>query len=124
MAITGISAIGNKQIIAAGAQSTVKAAQDSNGNSITATYQSTAGMSNYQTTADMSNYATTGQVADKLDISAFTTASALLNDDIQTVSAAIPVLSSLNTEGITDIQLVNELPVNPVSSILYLIPGA
>lgn len=124
MAITGISAIGNQQIIAAGAQSAVKAAQDSNGNSITATYQSTAGMSNYQTTADMSNYATTGQVADKLDISAFTTASALLNDDIQTVSAAIPVLSSLNTEGITDIQLVNELPVNPVSSILYLIPGA
>lgn len=106
MAITGISAIGNKQIIAAGAQSATRSYQDSNGDVIT---------SKYQTTADMTGYLTTV---------AFTTASASLNDDIQTVSAAIPVLSSLNTEGITDIQLVNELPVNPVSSILYLIPRA
>ena len=67
----------------------------------------------YQTTADMSGYVTT---------SAFSVTSGLLNEDIQTVSAAIPVLSSLNTEGITDIKLVNELPAVPVSTVLYLIP--
>ena len=69
----------------------------------------------YQTTADMTGYLTTAT---------FSATSGLLNDDIQTVSAAIPVLSSLNTEGITDIQLVNELPVDPVSTVLYLIPEA
>ena len=67
----------------------------------------------YQTTADMSGYVTT---------SAVSVTSGLLNEDIQTVSAAIPVLSSLNTEGITDIKLVNELPAVPVSTVLYLIP--
>lgn len=56
MAITGISAIGNQQIIAAGAQSATKAYQDSNGGVITSKYQTTANMSNYQTTAEMSNY--------------------------------------------------------------------
>lgn len=71
MAITGIDTIDGKQIIAAGAQSAVKAAQDSNGNSITATYQSTAGMSNYQTTAGMSNYATTASVTGKQDVLTF-----------------------------------------------------
>lgn len=71
MAITGIDTIDGKQIIAAGAQSAVKAAQDSNGNSITATYQSTAGMSDYQTTADMSNYATTADVTGKQDTLTF-----------------------------------------------------
>lgn len=59
MAITGISAIGNQQIIAAGAQSATKAYQDSNGGVITSKYQTTANMSNYQTTAGMSNYQTT-----------------------------------------------------------------
>lgn len=38
------------------------------------------------------------------------------------LASAIPSLSSLNTAGITDIQLVNSLPVSPVSSVLYLIP--
>ena len=62
--------------------------------------------------------------ADLVYTATLSATSALLNDDIQTVSAAIPVLSSLNTEGITDIQLVNELPVDPVSTVLYLIPEA
>ena len=39
-------------------------------------------------------------------------------------SALYCPLASLNTEGITDIQLVNELPVDPVSTVLYLIPEA
>lgn len=56
MAITGISAIGDQQIIAAGAQSATKAYQDSNGGVITSKYQTTANMSNYQTTAGMSDY--------------------------------------------------------------------
>lgn len=38
------------------------------------------------------------------------------------LASAIPSLNSLNTAGITDIQLVNELPASPVSSVLYLIP--
>ena len=37
-----------------------------------------------------------------------------------TVSYNIPYITT--TAGITDIQLVNELPVSPVSSVLYLIP--
>ena len=53
MAITGIDTLDGKQIIAAGASSAVKAAQDGNGNIITATYQTTAGMSNYATTASV-----------------------------------------------------------------------
>ena len=69
----------------------------------------------YQTTADMSGYVTTA---------AFSVTSGLLNEDIQTVSAAIPVLSSLNTQGITDIKLVDVLPTEPVSTVLYLIPEA
>ena len=88
MAITGIDTIDGKQIIAAGAQSAVKAAQDSNGNSITATYQSTAGMSDYQTTADMSNYATTGQVAEKLDASSTDNSNIHYNDNTLYVKAA------------------------------------
>lgn len=67
----------------------------------------------YQTTADMSGYVTTAT---------FSVTSGSLNEDIQTVSAAIPVLSSLNTKGITDIQMVDELPSAPVSTVLYLIP--
>ena len=38
------------------------------------------------------------------------------------LASAIPTLNSLNTAGITDIQLVNELPVLPVATVLYLIP--
>ena len=53
MAITGIDTLDGKQIIAAGASSAVKAAQDGNGNIITATYQTTAGMSDYATTASV-----------------------------------------------------------------------
>lgn len=71
MAITGISAIGNQQIIAAGAQSATKAYQDSNGDVITSKYQSTADMSNYQTTAGMSDYATTASVTGKQDALTF-----------------------------------------------------
>ncbi len=80
MAITGISAIGNQQIIAAGAQSATKAYRDSNNDVITSkyqttanmsNYQTTAGMSNYQTTAGMSNYATTASVTGKQDALTF-----------------------------------------------------
>ena len=53
MAITGISSYDGKQIIAAGAQSATKAYQDSNGDVITSTYQTTAGMSDYATTASV-----------------------------------------------------------------------
>lgn len=42
MAITGINTLDGKQIIAAGASSAVKAAQDGNGNIITASYQPTS----------------------------------------------------------------------------------
>ena len=69
-----------------------------------------------------------------------------LEGDIQTVSAAIPpaqvnanwnetsssskayiqnkptTLAPFNTAGITDIQYVNALPANPVSSVIYIIP--
>lgn len=69
-----------------------------------------------------------------------------LEADIQTVSAAIPpaqvnanwnessssskayiqnkptTLAPFNTAGITDIQYVNALPANPVSSVIYIIP--
>jgi hypothetical protein len=38
------------------------------------------------------------------------------------LASAIPSLDSLNTAGITDIQLVQTLPASPVSSVLYLIP--
>lgn len=38
------------------------------------------------------------------------------------MASAIPTLNSLNTAGITDIQVVQALPVSPVSSVLYLIP--
>ena len=48
MAITGINTLDGKQIIAAGASSAVKAAQDGNGNNIASTYQTTAGMTAYQ----------------------------------------------------------------------------
>jgi hypothetical protein len=71
MAITGISAIGNQQIIAAGAQSATKAYQDSNGGVITSKYQTTANMSNYQTIAGMSEYATTASVTGKQDTLTF-----------------------------------------------------
>jgi len=53
MAITGISSYDGKQIIAAGAQSAIKAYQDSNGDVITSKYQTTAGMSDYATTASV-----------------------------------------------------------------------
>lgn len=53
MAITGIDTLDGKQIIAAGASSAIKAAQDGNGNIITATYQTTTGMSDYATTASV-----------------------------------------------------------------------
>lgn len=71
MAITGIDTLDGKQIIAAGASSAVKAAQDGNGNIITATYQTTAGMSNYQTTWGMTGYATTASVTGKQDALTF-----------------------------------------------------
>lgn len=51
---------------------------------------------------DVSNYATKTEVA--------------------TVSASIPTLADLNTQGITDIQVVNSLPGSPVATVLYLIP--
>ena len=38
------------------------------------------------------------------------------------LASAIPTLADLNTQGITDIQVVQTLPVSPVSSVLYLIP--
>lgn len=71
MAITGISSYDGKQIIAAGAQSAIKAYQDSNGDVITSKYQTTANMSNYQTTAGMSDYATTASVTGKQDTLTF-----------------------------------------------------
>lgn len=71
MAITGIDTLDGKRIIAAGASSAVKAAQDGNGNIITATYQTIAGMSNYQTTWGMTGYATTASVTSKQDALTF-----------------------------------------------------
>ena len=53
MAITGINTLDGKQIIAAGASSATNAYKDSNGDVITSTYQTTAGMSDYATTASV-----------------------------------------------------------------------
>lgn len=113
MAITGIDTIDGKQIIAAGASSAVKAAQDSNGNNIASTYQTTAGMSNYQTTADMGDYATTGQVAEKLDISAFSDVSGdfltavpgtyLQNTDLNTTDGKISAISGIPLEDTSNV---------------------
>jgi len=60
---------------------------------------------------DVSNLATKNEVQ-------------LVEAEIQTVSGAIPTLADLNTQGITDIQVVQALPVSPVSTVLYLIPEA
>ena len=75
-----IDQLNNSGLFAQSAYSACIATKDSNGNDITATYltgvdltpyQTTADMVNYQTTAGMTGYATTGDVANKLDTTAF-----------------------------------------------------
>lgn len=44
------------------------------------------------------------------------------NGVAQITVPAAPTLASLNTAGITDIQQVNALPAEPVSTVLYLVP--
>lgn len=75
-----IDQLNNSGLFAQSAYSACIATKDSDGNDITATYltgvdltpyQTTADMVNYQTTAGMTGYATTGDVANKLDTTAF-----------------------------------------------------
>jgi hypothetical protein len=75
-----IDQLNNSGLFAQSAYSASIATYDSNGNEITATYltgvdltpyQTTADMINYQTVSGMTAYATTGDVANKLDTTAF-----------------------------------------------------
>lgn len=94
-----------------------------------------------QVNSDWNSSSGKSQILNKPDLTVYAT-----NTDLQTVSAAIPpaqvqsnwsesntsskayiqnkptTLAPFNTAGITDIQYVNALPANPVSSVLYIIP--
>lgn len=72
------------------------------------------GGTNVSITASGSNYVIDATVPDVSNLATKT--------EVATVSAAIPTLADLNTQGITDIQVVQTLPVSPVSTVLYLIP--
>lgn len=66
-----IDQLNNSGLFAQSAYSASIATYDSDGNIITATYLSSVNLTPYQTTAGMTAYATTGDVANKLDASAF-----------------------------------------------------
>ena len=66
-----IDTINGSGLYAQSAASASLATYDSNGNVITATYITGVDLTPYQTTAGMTAYATTGDVANKLDSSAF-----------------------------------------------------
>lgn len=136
MAITGISAIGNQQIIAAGAKSATKAYQDSNGYVITSkyqttanmsNYQTTAGMSNYQTTAGMSNYATTASITGKQDTLTF----GYTNDQISQINGSAIYSQSAGGGGVvtatggygTYVTSINEKPISGLGLITSISTG-
>lgn len=66
-----IDTINGSGLYAQSAASATVATYDSNGNVITATYLTGVDLTPYQTTAGMTAYATTGDVANKLDTTAF-----------------------------------------------------
>ena len=66
-----IDQLNNSGLFAQSAYSAGIATCDSDGNIITATYLSSVDLTPYQTTAGMTAYATTGDVANKLDTTAF-----------------------------------------------------
>ena len=66
-----IDTINGSGLYAQSAASASVATYDSNGNVITATYLTGVDLTPYQTTAGMTAYATTGDVANKLDTTAF-----------------------------------------------------
>ena len=70
-----IDTINGSGLYAQSAASASIATYDSNGNEITATYLTGVDLTPYQTTAGMTGYATTGDVANKLDTTAFSTVS-------------------------------------------------
>ena len=77
---------------------------------------------NISLTASGSNYVISCTVTGDVTRAELVSVSGVLESQIQTVSAAIPTLADLNTQGITDIQVVQTLPAAPVSTVLYLIP--
>ena len=66
-----IDQLNNSGLFAQSAYSACIATKDSDGNDITATYLTGVDLTPYQTTAGMTAYATTGDVANKLDTTAF-----------------------------------------------------
>lgn len=82
-----IDTINGSGLYAQSAASASVATYDSNGNVITATYLTGVDLTPYQTTAGMTAYATTGDVANKLDTTAFSDVSGTFLTAHQPISA-------------------------------------